>query len=133
MTMVTTPPTRRPVAEVLHDIVGNLQEIVRSEVLLAKVEFTEQAAGAAKAAATFGMGLVSGFYGTGFLLVAALYGLSMVVAAWLAALILGTVLALIAVGLLSAGAKRLKRLNPARSNTIQRFEENVQWAKHQIE
>jgi uncharacterized membrane protein YqjE len=133
MTMVTTPPTRRPVPEVLRDIVGNLQEIVRSEVLLAKVELTETAAEAGKAAATFGTGLVSAFYGIGLLLVAALYGLSMVVATWLAALIMGTVLVLIAVALLSAGGKKFQRLNPARSNTMQRFEENVQWAKHQIE
>jgi putative superfamily III holin-X len=129
---IATLPTRRPIPEVLRDIVGNLREIVQGEILLAKVEITEEAAEAAKAAATFGMGLVSGFYGIGLFLVAAVYGLSMIVAPWLAALLVGSLLAIVAMGLMSAGKKKLKRLNPARSKTIQRFEENLQWAKHQI-
>jgi putative superfamily III holin-X len=129
---IATLPTRRPIPEVLRDILGNLREIVQAEILLAKVEITEEAAEAAKAAATFGMGLVSGFYGIGLLLVAAVYGLSMIVAPWLAALLVGSLLAIVAMGLMSAGKKKLKRLNPARSKTIQRFEENLQWAKHQI-
>lgn len=129
---ITTFPTRRPIPEVLRDIVGNLREIVRAEILLAKVEITEEASEAAKAAATFGMGLVSGFYGIGLFLLAAVYALSMIVAAWLAALLVGSLLAIVAIGLMSAGKKKFKRLNPARSKTIQRLEENLQWAKHQI-
>jgi putative superfamily III holin-X len=129
---ITTFPTRRPIPEVLRDIVGNLREIVRAEILLAKVEITEEATEAAKAAATFGMGLVSGFYGIGLFLLAAVYGLSMIVAPWLAALLVGSLVGIVAIALMSAGKKKFKRLNPARSKTIQRLEENLQWAKHQI-
>src|ERR1700674_3381602 len=105
---MATTPTQRPVPEVLQDIVGNLQEIVRSEVRLAKIELKEEAAGAAKAAATFGVGLVSGFYGIGFLFLAAVYGLSMVMAGWLAALLVGGILAIVATGLMSSSGKKLK-------------------------
>ena len=131
MTMVTSP-TRRPVPEVLRDIVGNLQDLVRSELLLAKTELKERAADAVKVAVTYGMGLTSGFYGVGLLLLAAVYGLTMIMAAWLAALLLGAVLTVIAIALMSAGKKQWKRLNPGRSNTIQRLEENLQWSKHHI-
>jgi uncharacterized membrane protein YqjE len=129
---MATPQTQRSFPEVLQDIVGNLQEIVRSEFRLAKTELKEEAAKAAKPAATFGVGLVFAFYGIGFLLLAAIYGLSMVMAGWLAALLVGTTLAIVAIALMSSSGKKLKRVNPTPDKTIQSLEDNVQWAKHQI-
>ena len=129
---MATPQMQRSFPEVLQDIVGNLQEIVRSEFRLAKTELKEEAAKAAKPAATFGVGLVFGFYGIGFLLLASVYGLSTVMAGWLAALLVGTILAIVAIALMSSSGKKLKRVNPTPDKTIQSIEENVQWAKHQI-
>jgi len=129
---MATPQMQRSFPEVLQDIVGNLQEIVRSEFRLAKTELKEEAAKAAKPAATFGVGLVFGFYGIGFLLLACVYGLSMVMAGWLAALLVGAILAIVAIALMSSSGKKLKRVNPTPDKTIQSLEENVQWAKHQI-
>ena len=129
---MTTPQAQRAVPEILQDIVGNLQEIVRSEFRLAKTELKEEAAKAAKPAATFGVGLVMGFYGIGFLLLASVYGLSTVMAGWLAALLVGAILAIVAIALMSSSGKKLKRVNPTPDKTIQSLEENVQWAKPQI-
>jgi uncharacterized membrane protein YqjE len=123
---------QRSFPEVLQDIVGNLQEIIRSEFRLAKTEIKEEAAKAAKPAATFGVGLVLGFYGIGFLLLASVYGLSTVMAGWLAALLVGAILAIVAIALLSSSGKKLKRVNPTPDKTMRSLEENVQWAKHPI-
>ena len=86
---MATPQTQRSVPDVLQNIVGNLQEIIRSEFRLAKTELKEEAAEAAVPAGTFGAGLVLGFYGIGFLLLAAVYGLSTLMAGWMAALLVG--------------------------------------------
>ena len=129
---MATPQMQRSFPEVLQDIVGNLQEIVRSEFRLAKTELKEEAAKAAKPAASFGVGLVMGFYGIGFLLLASVYGLSTVMAGWLAALLVGAILAIVAIALMSSSGKKLKHVNPTPDKTIQSLEENVQWAKHQI-
>jgi uncharacterized membrane protein YqjE len=129
---MATFQTHRSVPEVLQDIVANLQEIIRSEFRLAKTELKEEAAKAAKPAATFGVGLVFGFYGVGLLLLASVYGLSAVMAGWLAALIVGTVLVIVAIALIASTGKKLKRVNPAPDKTIRSLEENVQWAKHPI-
>ena len=129
---MATPQTQRSFPEVLQDIVVNLQEIVRSEFRLAKTELKEEAAKAAKPAATFGVGLVFGFYGIGFLLLASVYGLSTLMAGWLAALLVGAILAMVAIALMSSSGKKLKRVNPTPDKTIQSLEENLQWAKHQI-
>ena len=129
---MATSQRQRSVPEVLQDIVGNLQEIIRSEFLLAKTELKEEAKLAAKPAATFGVGLVLGIYGMGFLLLAAMYALALVMPIWLAALLVGTSLAIVALALMSSGGKKLKHINPTPDKTIQSLEENVQWATHQI-
>jgi len=129
---MATPQMQRSVPEVLQNIVGNLQEIIRSEFRLAKTELKEEAAKAAKPVATFGVGLVFGFYGIGLLLLASVYGLSMVMAGWLAALLVGTILAVVAIALMSSSGKKLKRVNPTPHKTIRSLEESVQWTKHLI-
>jgi hypothetical protein len=53
-------------------------------------------------------------------------------AGWLASLLVGTILAIIAIALMSSSGKKLKRVNPTPDKTIRSLEENVQWAKHPI-
>src|SRR4030095_3154605 len=122
----------RSIPEVLQDIVGNLQEIIRSEFRLAKVELKEETLKASKPVATFGMGLVFGFYGIGFLLLSLVYWLTTLMAVWLAALLVGAGLAIVALALMSSGGKKLKHVNPTPDKTIRSLEENVLWMKHPI-
>ena len=127
---MATSQMQRTLSDVLQDIVSNLHDIVRSEFRLAKTELKEEASRAAKPVATFGVGLAFGFYGVGFLLLSSVYGLSTVMAGWMAALLVGTILAVVAIALISSSGKKLRRLNPAPDKTIRSLEENVQWAKH---
>ena len=60
---------------------------IRSEFRLAKTEIREEAVVAGKAATIAGSGAVLALYAGGFLLLACVYALQLVVAAWLAALI----------------------------------------------
>jgi hypothetical protein len=129
---MATPQTQRSVPEVLQDIVGNLQDIIRSEFRLAKTEIKEEASKAARPAAAFGVGLISGIYGIGFMLLAAVYGLSTVMPAWLAALLVGIILAIVAGAFLGSGREKLKRINLSPDKAIKSLEENVEWSKHQI-
>jgi len=66
------------------------------------------------------------------LLLSSVYGLSTVMAGWLAALLVGTILAIVAIALMSSSGKKLKRVNPTPDKTIRSLEENIQWAKHPI-
>ena len=129
---MATPQTQRSVPEVLQDIVGNLQDIIRSEFRLAKAEIKEEASKAARPAAAFGVGLISGIYGIGFMLLAAVYGLSTVMPAWLAALLVGIILAIVAGAFIGSGREKLKRINLIPDKAIKSLEENVEWSKHQI-
>jgi uncharacterized membrane protein YqjE len=126
------PQIHRSVQEVLQDIVGNLQEIIHSEFRLAKAELKEEAVRASKPAATFGIGLVFGFYGIGFLLLSLVFWLTTLMSVWLAALLVGAALAIVAIALTSSSGKKLRRVNPTPDKTIRSLEENVLWMKHPI-
>jgi len=120
----------RSIGEMLQDIVRNIQEIIRSEVRLAKTELTQEASKAARAGAMVGVGAVLGLYAVGFLLLTCVYALSNVVAPWLSALIVGVVVAAAAGIAVSMGIKNMKQVSKP-EKTIETMRENVQWAKDQ--
>jgi Putative Actinobacterial Holin-X, holin superfamily III len=129
---MATPQVQRSIPTVLHDIFHNLQDIIRSEFRLAKTELKEEAGRAAMPTAQFAAGVVLGVYAIGLFLLATVYGLSVVMRPWLAALLVGAVVAGIAGALLTSAGKKLKRFNPTPEKTIQSVQENLQWAKHPI-
>lgn len=122
----------RSMPEVLQDIVGNFQEIIRSEFSLAKIEIKQEAAQAKGPAITWLIGGAIGLYALGFLLLTAIFGMATVMPIWLAALIVGAVLTVVSIALLSSAGKRLKQIHTVPERTIESLKENVQWAKEQI-
>jgi uncharacterized membrane protein YqjE len=127
---MSTPQVQRSVPELLGNIVNNIQQIIRSEFTLAKAELQEKATAASRPATVLGAALLLGFHGLGFLLLAAVYALSTIMAAGYSALIVGGVSILVSLVLANSSVKKLKSLRPAR--TIHSLKEDVQWAKEQI-
>jgi uncharacterized membrane protein YqjE len=126
-------PSGRSVHELLQDIGSNLEDIARSEFLLAKVEIKEEAARTAKASTTLSVGVVLSFYALGFLLLAAVYGLATLVAAWLAALIVGLTIAIIALATIAAGKAKLQMAFADSEKSVKNLvnKEKLGWAKTQ--
>ena len=128
---MAAPHMQRSVAEILENIASNLTQLVQAEFRLAKSEVKEGAEKVAGPGATLGAGMVLAFYGLGFLLLAAVYALSLVMAGWLATLIVGGVLVAAAGILIGAGSAKLRRVNLAPDRTMRSLEEDLQWAKQQ--
>ena len=123
------PDTDRSIATLLSDIVGDLQQIIRAEVRLAKVEVREELAKARQGAAllmTAGIVLVLAL---GVALLAAVYALALVWPAWAAALVVALVVAAGGGLLALTGVRRLKDVNVAPPKTVATVRENIQWAK----
>ena len=118
----------RSISSVLHDIIGNIQDIIRSEVRLAKTEITEELAKSRSAVVMLGAGALLLVFCALFLLLAAVYALSLVVPAWAAALIVGAGIGAIAALCFSLGIKRFKTIRAA-PKTAASIKENVEWAK----
>ena len=68
----------RSFSDVVQDILRNVQDIVRSEVRLAKVEIGEEAVRAKSSAVLLGVGAVTATYAIFFLLLMIVYGLGLV-------------------------------------------------------
>lgn len=122
----------RTVPEVLADIVGNIQEIIRSEFRLAKAEIKQEGAKACGPLISCLIAGIIGLYAGAYLIFAAIMGLATLLPTWAAALIVSVVLAIIAVIMLSAATKKLKYVNAVPERTVESLKENVQWAKDQI-
>jgi hypothetical protein len=117
------------IGRIMRDIVGNVQEIIRSEVRLAKTEIKEEVSGAAKAGGFYGGAAVCGFYGLGFILLAGVYALSTVVAPWLAALIVGFGIAVVGGIFYAIARRRTHELSRKTELTFQTAKDNVRWFK----
>ena len=122
----------RSMGEILQSIIADVQEIVRSEFRLAKAEVQEETAKVARSGIPLIAGLLLGLYALGFMLLAAVHALSIVVAAWLAALIVGFVVGVVSLILINMGRNRLKGVKVVPEKTIGSMKENVQWARNQI-
>ncbi len=118
--------------ELIQDIVSNIQGLIRSEFRLAKTEIREDATAAGKAVGVLVAGMALGFFGLGFLLLTAVYALNIVLAAWLAALIVGAAVTIFAAILAGVGFGMLKRINPAPEQTIDTVKEDVAWVRQEV-
>ena len=121
----------RSIADVLQDILRNIQEIVRSEVRLAKSELGDEFTKVKASAPLLVVGAVAGLLAAFFLAWAAFYALALVLPQWGAALIVAGVLAIVGGITMSAAGKALQRVQRP-EQTIASVKENVQWAKQQI-
>ena len=121
----------RSLADVLHDILTNVRDIIRSEVRLAKAEISDQASKARGALVLLTSGAVAGMAAGALLLTASVLALCLVVAAWLAALIVGLACGIIAAALIMVGRSRMQKVNPRPQRTIDSVRENVAWVREQ--
>jgi hypothetical protein len=121
----------RSIGAVIGDAIGNLQDIVRSEIALAKTETREEAVSAMRASGMLVGGVIAGLYAFGLLLLAIAWGLSEFMDLWLALGIVFLVMAVIAAVLIAIGKSRLSEINPKPEQTIETLKEDVAWAKRQ--
>jgi uncharacterized membrane protein YqjE len=118
----------RSISTVLQEIVGNIQDIVRAEVRLAKAEVTEELGKARSVGMLFGVGAVASSLSVLFFLLAIVYALTIVMPAWVAALVVAASIGVAAAICIGIGMKRFKTIHAA-PKTAASLKENVQWAK----
>ncbi len=123
--------TDRPVGDILHAIVTNVREIVRSEVRLVEAEWQQEVRKAAQAAGPLLAGSVLAIYGIGFLLLTVVFALATTMPLWLATLVMFLLASAIASALMLIGRSRMKRVTAKPEKAIESVRENVEWAKIQ--
>jgi hypothetical protein len=102
----------RPTAELVKDLSEQISHLVRDELRLAQLEMTQKGKQAG-----LGVGMLAGgggiaAYGLGCLIACAIIAIASVLAAWLAALIVGAALLLVAGMVALLGKGRLSKATP---------------------
>lgn len=123
--------TERPISAVLYEIVGQVEEIVRSEIHLAKTEVREELKKARPATVLMALALASAFLTFFFALLSLVYALNLVIPAWAAALCVTGLIASIAVVSGGAALRRYKTTPMGVPKTVASVKENIEWAKQQ--
>jgi uncharacterized membrane protein YqjE len=102
----------RSVPELLRQLSDQTATLVRHELDLARVEFTEKGKQAGIGAGMFGAAGVAGLYAVGALTAAVILALSLAMSGWLAALIVAIVYGAVAGILALRGKSRVQRSVP---------------------
>ena len=102
----------RPVGQLVSDATEQISRLVRDEMRLAAAELQQKGKRIGVGAGLFGAAGVLAFYGAAALVAALILGLVTFLVPWLAALIVGVAVLLVAGALALAGKKQVQRAGP---------------------
>src|SRR3954462_1188688 len=136
------PETRKPPAgiegvptgELVNRLATQVSELVRGEPELARTELTAKGKRAGAGAGLAGAGGVVALYGIGALIAAAIAALDIVLALWLAALVIGVVLLIVAGVLALVGRKELRQAAPpVPKDVVDSVQQDVQTVRQAVQ
>jgi uncharacterized membrane protein YqjE len=120
----------RSVGDLAKQLSQDIAELVRKELELAKAELSAKARTLAAGAGLIATGAVLLLAALGALTAAGILALSNVLDAWLAALVVGAGIGLVATLLVLIGLKSIRRATPAvPTETVESVKEDVAWVK----
>jgi uncharacterized membrane protein YqjE len=111
----------------VKEALGDALSVLEAHLELAVLEVREDARVAVQVATTFGIGAALTFLAAGFVLSAAAFGLALVVPAWAACLIVGSVASVAALIAIVAGYKKYKNHDFRPERSIEVAQENNPW------
>jgi uncharacterized membrane protein YqjE len=121
----------RPLGEVAKNLTSDVSLLVRQEIELAKAEMGQKARTAAPGIGMFGGAAIVALCAAGALTAFAVLVFSIFLPEWAAALIVGAVLAALAVVLVRQGKQRVADAGkPIPEQTIETVKEDVEWTKN---
>jgi hypothetical protein len=125
------PKETRSLGELFADLSRETTTLVRQEINLATTEMTHKATRVGKDIGFLAVGGAVIYAGFLAIMAALILVLAHWLPWWVAALIVGGVIAGVGYGLVQKGLAALKQENVAPRETLQTVKENVEWAKEQ--
>jgi Putative Actinobacterial Holin-X, holin superfamily III len=123
-------PGEASAAELVKQLSEQTSRLARQEIELAKAELAIKGKRAGVGAGMFGGAGVLGLYAVGALIAAAIAALDTAMATWLAALIVGAVLAAAAGVVAITGKQKVQEaMPPVPEDSVESVKEDVQWTK----
>jgi xanthine/uracil permease len=123
----------RSLGELFADLSRETTTLVRQEIRLATTEMTHKATRVGKDIGFLAVGGAVAYAGFLALVAGAILLLGLVIPTWLAAFVVGVVVAVIGYFLVRKGLAALKRVDLAPHQTIETLKEDMAWAKEQTQ
>ena len=121
----------RGIGELIQDLASQTSTLVRQEIQLAQAEVTQKGKTAGKGAGMLAAAGVFGLLSLIALTFALIWLLDKAMDAWIAAVIVMALWAVVAAVLAKAGQKALQDATPPAPQTVETVKEDIQWAKTQ--
>jgi uncharacterized membrane protein YqjE len=121
----------RSTGTIVRAIIRDAEEMIRSEVKLAKTELQEKARTATEGGGWLAAAAGTALFAGACFVVTLIAALMAVVPLWLAALIMAILLSAVAAALFLHGRDRIKRTQPVLRRTTETLREDAQWLKRQ--
>ena len=122
----------RSVGELFSELAAETGTLIRQEVSLAQAEITKKASIAVKNIGYLAIGGAVGYAGLLAVIAGVIVGLSYFIPAWLAAVIVGAIIAVVAYTFISSALTSLKNMDVKPTETVESIKEDAQWLKKQI-
>ena len=106
--------------------------LVRQEVALAQAEITAKATKAGKNVGYLAAGGAVGSVGLMAIVAGIIIGLSYFIPAWLAAIGVGAVIAIVSYGLINSALSELRNMEVTPTESVESIKEDAQWLKNQV-
>jgi len=122
----------RSLGDLFSELAAETGTLVRQEVALAQVELTAKASQVGKNVGFLAVGGAVGYAAMLAILAGVILGLSYFMPAWLAAVLVGGVVAIAAYVLITSALAELKKMNLTPEETVESIKEDAQWLKNQV-
>lgn len=122
----------RSIGDLFSELATETGTLIRQEVSLAQAEITKKASIAGKHVGYLAVGGAVGYAGLLAIIAGVIVGLSYFIPAWLAAVIVGAIIAVVAYTLISSALTSLKNMDVKPTETVESIKEDAQWLKKQI-
>lgn len=129
MSVESKPATDASVGELMSQLSTQTSRLIRDEMRLAQKEFQESAKHAGIGAGLFSVAGLLAFFGGATFIAAAVAALSLVLAVWAAALIVGAVLFIVAGIAALIGRNQAREATPTAPRTVETLKADIQEVK----
>jgi len=122
----------RSIGELFSELANETSTLIRQEVALAQVEISQKASTAGKNVGYLAVGGFVGYAGLLAIIAGVIMGLSYFIPAWLAAIIVGAIIAVVSYVLVSWALSALKNMDVKPTETVESIKEDARWLKNQV-
>ncbi len=122
----------KSLGDLFSELASETSNLVKQEVSLAQAEITQKAVKVGKNVGFLVVGGAIGYAALLAFIAALIIGLSYVIPAWAAALIVGIVVALAAAVMIMSALNALKNMGLTPTQTVETLKEDAQWLKDQM-